>query len=155
MQELSVEWFIYFSAKKRIGISSLSSLQVIGSCWYLLSVERLEECWKDVCDLQQPNCRYFYFDCQTMSDADRKSWFASSNITKLCSPNSKFYNFGIYADALTYGVEKSSFLYKYSYCLWWGLRNLRYVPRVVHDKWSSVILCFTYLELIEAQPNTV
>ncbi|KAL3839663.1 hypothetical protein ACJIZ3_024254 [Penstemon smallii] len=97
---------------------------VIGSCWYLLSLERQEECWKKVCDLQQPNCRYFYFDCQTKGDYDRRIWFESSNISKLCGHSSDFYNFGIYADALTYRVAMSSFLNKYSYCLWWGLRNL-------------------------------
>ncbi|KAK4481076.1 hypothetical protein RD792_011946 [Penstemon davidsonii] len=97
---------------------------VIGSCWYLLSLERQEECWKKVCDLQQPNCRYFYFDCQTKGDYDRRIWFESSNISKLCGHSNDFYNFGIYADALTYRVAMSSFLNKYSYCLWWGLRNL-------------------------------
>ncbi|KAL0375078.1 UNVERIFIED_CONTAM: protein CNGC15a [Sesamum radiatum] len=97
---------------------------VIGSCWYVLSVERQEECWKNVCDLQQPKCRYSYFDCETMGDSDRRSWFASSNISKLCGPGSEFYNFGIYDDAVAYNVAMSSFLNKYSYCLWWGLRNL-------------------------------
>lgn len=100
---------------------------VIGSCWYLLSVERQEECWKKVCDLQRPECSYLYFDCQTMDDPGRRSWFLSSNISKLCGPRSEFHNFGIYADALTYKVGKSSFLSKYFYCLWWGLRNLRYI----------------------------
>ncbi|RZC91107.1 hypothetical protein C5167_028939 [Papaver somniferum] len=34
-------------------------------------------------------------------------------------------NFGIYADALNYGITTSSpFFEKYFYCLWWGLKNL-------------------------------
>ncbi|KAL2502756.1 putative cyclic nucleotide-gated ion channel 15 [Forsythia ovata] len=97
---------------------------VIGSCWYLLAIERQEQCWKMVCDLQKPNCQYYYFDCRTTGDSDRRAWFKSSNISKLCSPGNDFYHFGIYGDALTYGVTVSSFLNKYSYCLWWGLRNL-------------------------------
>ncbi|KAG8376555.1 hypothetical protein BUALT_Bualt09G0075600 [Buddleja alternifolia] len=97
---------------------------VIGSCWYLLSIERQEDCWKSVCDLQQPKCRYFYFDCQTTGDPDRLVWFESSNISKLCGPSSEVYAFGIYRDALFKRVAMSSFLNKYSYCLWWGLRNL-------------------------------
>ncbi|CAI9760679.1 unnamed protein product [Fraxinus pennsylvanica] len=97
---------------------------VIGSCWYLLAIERQEQCWKMVCDLQKPKCQYYYFDCRTSVDSDRIAWFISSNISKLCNPRSDFYNFGIYGDALTYGVTMSSFLNKYSYCLWWGLRNL-------------------------------
>ncbi|KAL8040451.1 hypothetical protein ABFX02_10G098500 [Erythranthe guttata] len=97
---------------------------VIGSCWYLLSVERQEECWKKVCDLQRHKCKYLYFDCDTMGDSDRMTWFLSSNITKLCGPRSEFFNFGIYADALTNKVGNSRFLSRYFYCLWWGLRNL-------------------------------
>ncbi|KAH6762347.1 cyclic nucleotide-gated channel 15 [Perilla frutescens var. hirtella] len=97
---------------------------VIGSIWYLLSIERQEECWKRVCDDQEPDCRYLYFDCETLNDSSRIYWFASSNITKLCGLGSNFHNFGIYEDALTYGVASSTFLHKYSYCFWWGLRNL-------------------------------
>lgn len=108
----------------------LNFVKVIGSLWYLLSVERQEECWKSVCDHLEPNCQYFFFDCRTKNDAERRSWFASSNITKLCGPGSQFYNFGIYEDALSYGVGRSSFPDKYSYCFWWGLRNLRYLPTI-------------------------
>ncbi|XP_073137821.1 protein CNGC15b-like [Henckelia pumila] len=97
---------------------------VIGSCWYLLAVQRLEECWKKICDLQQTNCQYFYFDCQTKDDSGRRAWFESSNISVLCGPGSDFYDFGIYSDALTYSVTTASFFNKYSYCFWWGLRNL-------------------------------
>ncbi|KAL8040452.1 hypothetical protein ABFX02_10G098500 [Erythranthe guttata] len=105
-------------------LSALPLPQVIGSCWYLLSVERQEECWKKVCDLQRHKCKYLYFDCDTMGDSDRMTWFLSSNITKLCGPRSEFFNFGIYADALTNKVGNSRFLSRYFYCLWWGLRNL-------------------------------
>ncbi|KAL8480714.1 hypothetical protein ACS0TY_027307 [Phlomoides rotata] len=62
--------------------------------------------------------------CRTMSDPDRRIWFVMSNITKLCDPTTKFYNFGIYGDVLTDEVAKSSFVNRYFYCLWWGLRNL-------------------------------
>ncbi|CAI9094939.1 OLC1v1030776C1 [Oldenlandia corymbosa var. corymbosa] len=99
---------------------------VIGSCWYLLSIERQEQCWKKVCDLhQQPECQYRYFDCGRMYDPDRVRWFLSSNISRLCAPeNGGFFNYGIYADALVYKVASSDFVNKFSYCVWWGLRNL-------------------------------
>nr|XP_027083480.1 protein CNGC15b-like [Coffea arabica] len=97
---------------------------VLGSCWYLLAVERQEQCWKKVCDLQQPQCEYRFFDCHRMNDSDRMDWFKSSNISQLCSPDGDFFQFGIYADALTLKVASSEFLNKFSYGLWWGLRGL-------------------------------
>ncbi|KAL1549429.1 putative cyclic nucleotide-gated ion channel 15 [Salvia divinorum] len=96
---------------------------VIGSLWYLLSIERQEMCWKSVCDAQ-PKCHYLYFDCKTAGDPERRWWFASSNITVMCGAGTQFYDFGIYGDALLHRVAKSSFPNKYSYCFWWGLRNL-------------------------------
>ncbi|KAM7468183.1 hypothetical protein LguiB_015745 [Lonicera macranthoides] len=97
---------------------------VIGSCWYLLAIERQEQCWKDVCNLQRPTCQHVFFKCSSVNVSGRAVWFESSNITTLCGPDGGFYQFGIYADALTFGVTSTNFFNKYSYCLWWGLRNL-------------------------------
>ncbi|XP_051130210.1 protein CNGC15b-like [Andrographis paniculata] len=96
---------------------------VIGSCWYLLSVERQEKCWRDLCD-SQPDCYYFYFDCDSKSHPGRSVWFLSSNVSVLCGGKNSFYDFGIYEDVLSNGVAKAGFISKYFYCLWWGLRNL-------------------------------
>ncbi|KAI9122313.1 hypothetical protein K1719_007002 [Acacia pycnantha] len=98
---------------------------VLGSCWYLLSIERQEECWKKVCTLQHPKCLYHYLECGSVGDPNRVAWFRTSNISGLCDdPNSDFFKFGIFADALTVGITASQFFIKYYYCLWWGLRNL-------------------------------
>ncbi|KAK7272160.1 hypothetical protein RJT34_28590 [Clitoria ternatea] len=97
---------------------------ILGACWYLLSIERQEACWRSVCDLEKSFCEYGFFDCHRVKDTLRISWFLASNITNLCSPNANFYPFGIYADAMTSQVTSSAFFNKYFYCLWWGLRNL-------------------------------
>ncbi|XP_017984006.1 PREDICTED: putative cyclic nucleotide-gated ion channel 15 [Theobroma cacao] len=97
---------------------------VLGACWYLLSIERQEACWRSACDLEDSSCQYNYFDCHRVKDPGRDTWFRSSNITSLCSPTSSSYQFGIYSDALTLDVTASPFFNKYFYCLWWGLRNL-------------------------------
>ncbi|KAJ4822282.1 Protein CNGC15c [Turnera subulata] len=97
---------------------------VLGACWYLLSIERQEACWRSVCNLEKPSCQYRFFDCRRRDEADRDSWFKSSNVTNLCNPDSKYYQFGIYGDALNFDVTTAPFLNKYFYCLWWGLRNL-------------------------------
>ncbi|XP_050215183.1 protein CNGC15b [Mercurialis annua] len=97
---------------------------VLGACWYLLSIERQEACWRNVCKLENPSCRYDYFDCREMYSPLRESWFKSSNVTHLCHPSAEFYQFGIFGDALIFGVTTSTFFNKYFYCLWWGLKNL-------------------------------
>lgn len=98
---------------------------VLGACWYLLSIERQEACWRSVCNSEKPSCQYGYFDCHKVEDPNRESWFKFSNITSLCDPNNvSSYKFGIYADAVTFDVTTAPFFNKYFYCLWWGLKNL-------------------------------
>ncbi|XP_026417775.1 protein CNGC15b-like [Papaver somniferum] len=98
---------------------------VIGACWYLLSIERQESCWREVCDIQSPECQSKFIDCDVLNNPSRVTWYKSSNITRLCDPRNNLYQFGIYADALNYGITTSSpFFKKYFYCLWWGLKNL-------------------------------
>lgn len=100
---------------------------VLGSCWYLLSVEQQRECWEAVCRLDSATCRYELLDCRRVEySAVRGSWLSSSNISTRCDgdPNNLFFRFGIYADAVTSGVTTADFCAKYFYCLWWGLRNL-------------------------------
>ncbi|KAK7345560.1 hypothetical protein VNO77_16165 [Canavalia gladiata] len=97
---------------------------VLGSSWYLLSIERQNECWKKACTLQYPTCQYHYLECQSLDDPHRIAWFRSSNLSGLCDQDSDFFHFGIFADALTLEITGSKFFNKYYYCLWWGLRNL-------------------------------
>ncbi|KAJ7947828.1 Cyclic nucleotide-gated channel [Quillaja saponaria] len=97
---------------------------VLGACWYLLSVERQEACWKSVCNLEKASCEYGFFDCHSTEVPRRISWFKTSNMTNLCTPGVSFYEFGIHGDAVTSEVTASPFFNKYLYCLWWGLKNL-------------------------------
>ncbi|XP_031473779.1 protein CNGC15b-like [Nymphaea colorata] len=99
---------------------------VLGASWYLLAIERDVSCWEKVCNAQGP-CQYRFLDCRRMDksmEALRQSWVQSSKVTLLCSPNSNFYEYGIYGDALNSGATSSKFFNKYFYCLWWGLQNL-------------------------------
>ncbi|EPS70473.1 hypothetical protein M569_04287 [Genlisea aurea] len=94
---------------------------VLGAAWYLLSIERQESCWRHVCNaVESPDCRDGYFDCRRVGDAARKTWFRSSNITRMCDPDA----FGIYADAVSSGVVSAEFFDKYLFCLRWGLKTL-------------------------------
>ncbi|KAJ7546825.1 hypothetical protein O6H91_08G056000 [Diphasiastrum complanatum] len=104
---------------------------VLGACWYLLAVERQDTCWRKNCKTEN-GCKVNFFDCGSQDGGqslDRKNWLKSSKVTANCSPgdntNGGFFNFGIYADALTNEITSdTNFIVKYFYCLWWGLRNL-------------------------------
>ncbi|KAH0854552.1 LOW QUALITY PROTEIN: hypothetical protein HID58_063728 [Brassica napus] len=98
--------------------------KVLGACWYLLAVERQEACWRHACNIEKPICQYRFFECRRLEDPQRNSWFEWSNITTICKPGTRFYEFGIYGDAVTSTVTSSNFINKYFYCLWWGLKNL-------------------------------
>ncbi|GLU11834.1 hypothetical protein SLE2022_285540 [Rubroshorea leprosula] len=102
----------------------LLASHVIGACWYILSIEREEACWRNACDNERQTCQYNYFDCKRLADPGRNSWFLSSNITNLCTPTTSSYAFGIYGDAVNNQVVSAHFVNKYFYCFWWGLRNL-------------------------------
>ncbi|GAA0152418.1 ligand-gated ion channel [Lithospermum erythrorhizon] len=97
---------------------------VIGACWYLLSIERQEACWKHVCGLEKLSCQYSFFDCHKIDDNGRNMWLEGSNITTICDPDQDSYPYGIYGDAAKYTVTSANFFNKYLYCLWWGLKNL-------------------------------
>lgn len=101
-------------------------MQILGACWYVLSIERQESCWKSVCLVEDKTCKDTFFDCGTSDYVDRKSWFQSSNVSSTCVPTNGFYQFGIYGEAVTSYVTSASFFNKYFYCLWFGLKNLRY-----------------------------
>ncbi|KAG8387657.1 hypothetical protein BUALT_Bualt02G0044100 [Buddleja alternifolia] len=97
---------------------------VLGACWYLLSIEREEACWRHACNLESPSCLIKYLDCRRVGEDGRDAWFRSSNITSQCNPDTSVYPFGIYGDAITADVTSAKFFNKYFYCLWWGLKNL-------------------------------
>ncbi|KAK4750078.1 hypothetical protein SAY87_027527 [Trapa incisa] len=98
---------------------------VLGASWYLLSIERQEECWRKACSKANLTfCHSRNFDCRSMEDSSRASWLQPSEVSVVCDPNEGSFTFGIYADSVTYSVTSSRFFNKYFYCLWWGLRNL-------------------------------
>ncbi|KAK3408744.1 hypothetical protein EUGRSUZ_J00918, partial [Eucalyptus grandis] len=104
----------------------LLASHVSGACWYLLSVGRLESCWRMACNQEKPSCQYDFFDCRRVQDPARVSWYGSTNVTSLCngsSTNSPI-KFGIYAVAVTNSLASCKFFSKFLYCLWWGINNL-------------------------------
>ncbi|KAL1204532.1 putative cyclic nucleotide-gated ion channel 14 [Cardamine amara subsp. amara] len=101
---------------------------ILGSAWYLLSIERQATCWKSEChkEFVPLQCVTDFFDCSsTLHRPDRDSWQNVTVVFSNCDPSNDIqFTFGIFADALTKNVVSSPFLEKYLYCLWFGLQNL-------------------------------
>ncbi|KAG6387765.1 hypothetical protein SASPL_152957 [Salvia splendens] len=112
---------------------------VLGAFWYLFSIERDTTCWIRACG-DQSACRNASFYC----DADHARF--TENLTKLCPiqpPNTTFFDFGIFLDALQSGVvESKDFPQKLFYCFWWGLQNLSSLGQNLHTSTYVWEICF-------------
>ncbi|GAB2285115.1 hypothetical protein Dimus_019569 [Dionaea muscipula] len=98
---------------------------VSGAWWFLLTIQRQEQCWRSVCQQEtQITCMDGFFDCSlpTSTGQSKIAWLTSSNVTTICNPSNNDYQFGIYALGVTTGASSSSFPYKYAYSLWIGLQ---------------------------------
>ncbi|KAI8564987.1 hypothetical protein RHMOL_Rhmol03G0225500 [Rhododendron molle] len=93
---------------------------ILGAFWYLFSIEQETTCWKKACG-NQAECFDHSVYCHH-SDGYRDILNESCPIQ---TPNATLFDFGIFIDALQSGVvESTDFPQKFSYCFWWGLRNL-------------------------------
>lgn len=99
----------------------------------MFSLQRQQECWYKACKKEMnatssPSCQIRFFDCTTIDDPERKQWFRNTRVLLSCdAKNGDDFQFGIFADAFTSDVAYTSFIHKYFYCLWWGLKTLRYI----------------------------
>ncbi|XP_042402962.1 probable cyclic nucleotide-gated ion channel 5 [Zingiber officinale] len=101
---------------------------VVGSFWYLLSVEREDDCWQSACKQHSDVCVTNYLYCGNEHLDGYEKWKnASAQVLGLCTPddNNNFFQFGIYGQSLTSGIVASkNFISKIAYCFWWGLQNV-------------------------------
>ncbi|KDP33464.1 hypothetical protein JCGZ_07035 [Jatropha curcas] len=100
---------------------------VLGASWYLLSIERQATCWKSACrhEFSSVSCTLPFLDCDSMNTDARVLWANSTQVFNRCNPESStFFDYGIFAKAVTQSIVSSDFIEKYFYCLWWGLQNL-------------------------------
>lgn len=105
-------------------------LQEVGAFWYLLSVEREDNCWRSACKTKNDVCEmnYLYCGSEHLDGYDKWQNVSAQVLQDLCSPDDSntFFSFGIYGQSLTSGiVETKDFFSKLGYCFWWGLQNLR------------------------------
>ncbi|KAJ8510248.1 hypothetical protein OPV22_000682 [Ensete ventricosum] len=104
---------------------------VLGALWYLLSIERQYTCWITECikengTMTMTMCNPRFLDCSNLELPERKAWRNNTLLLSNCdaTSDSATFNFGMFADALTSEIVAATFIEKYLYCLWWGLKNL-------------------------------
>ncbi|KAF7065728.1 hypothetical protein CFC21_071802 [Triticum aestivum] len=106
---------------------------MVGSFWYLLAVERLDDCWREKCaGLKFHQCRIYMY-CGGKQEGDEDDFMKWRTMIRQvlaqeCAPvdnNGTGFSYGIYTSAMTSGVTHTNDLVpKILYCLWWGLQNL-------------------------------
>ncbi|KAL6893560.1 hypothetical protein ACP4OV_007658 [Aristida adscensionis] len=108
----------------------LLASHIVGAFWYLLSIERVSDCWKNACN-EFPGCSVIYMYCGNDNQAGFMEWRTITRqvINETCVPNKKDgtspFNYGIYSPAVESDVVKSTdTVSKLLFCLWWGLANL-------------------------------
>ncbi|KAL3567900.1 hypothetical protein D5086_030551, partial [Populus alba] len=103
-------------------------MQVLGAIWYLASIQRQHHCWNIQCKNERnrtPACISLFLDCSAKDNPARQAWLTTTNLLTNCdAQNDENFQFGMFAEAFTNHVAEASFIDKYFYCLWWGLRNL-------------------------------
>ncbi|XP_065620482.1 cyclic nucleotide-gated ion channel 1 [Quercus suber] len=114
---------------------------VLGAFWYFLSIERETACWHRACE-DHKECSESSFNCDhnfgNYTFLNDFCIISPPNTT----PNTTFFDFGIFHGALQSGVVQSkSFSIKFFQCFWWGLRHLssfgqNLQPR--NDVWESL-----------------
>ncbi|MED6124349.1 putative cyclic nucleotide-gated ion channel 20, chloroplastic [Stylosanthes scabra] len=100
------------------------SAHVVGSCWYLFGLQRVNQCLRNACHtINLKECMRFV-DCgyksSFNSDPDWRVW-AENSTANGCFTTSGF-PYGIYAQAVQLTTE--SFINKYIYSLFWGFQQI-------------------------------
>ncbi|CAL1406130.1 unnamed protein product [Linum trigynum] len=124
--------FIFETAWANFFINLLTFMlsgHVMGSCWYLFGLQRVNQCFRDACrNSNITNCVNFV-DCGHGDDLrefsrkpEWKIWTSNVNATA-CFMTSGGFSYGIYAQAVNL-TTKSSFITRYTYSLFWGFQQI-------------------------------
>lgn len=129
----SASGFIFESAWANFVINLLMFVlagHVVGSCWYLFGLQRVNQCLQDACSWSNITtfCQEF-IDCGTGNRVGRFSsspywqlWKNNVNCTSCFDSNGDF-QYGIYQQAVNL-TTKPSIITRYIYSLFWGFQQI-------------------------------
>ncbi|MED6115456.1 putative cyclic nucleotide-gated ion channel 20, chloroplastic [Stylosanthes scabra] len=127
----STSGFIFESAWANFIINLLIfmlSSHVVGSCWYLFAVQRVNQCLRDACHNSGIYECIKVIDCGHGRSLDDQSalWSNDTEAIACLNPSSTATNsfrFGIYANAVPLTTE-TDVVNKYVYALFWGFQQI-------------------------------
>nr|GMC69719.1 probable cyclic nucleotide-gated ion channel 20, chloroplastic [Ipomoea batatas] len=125
--------FIFESAWANFVINLLTFVlagHVVGSCWYLFGLQRVNQCLRDAChDSKIENCRRF-IDCghsystrEFSNYPSWSNWTRNVNATACFDKDYKDGYYGIYGQAVNL-TTKHSIVTRYVYSLFWGFQQI-------------------------------
>lgn len=123
--------FIFESAWANFVINFLTfmlSSHVVGSCWYLFGLQRVNQCFREACHNSQiKRCRDF-IDCGHGNDytnfSSEPSWEQwKSDVNAVACFSSDGFEYGIYGSAVNL-TTKQSLVTRYVYSLSWGFQQI-------------------------------
>lgn len=122
----SASGFIFESAWANFVINLLMFAlagHVVGSCWYLFGLQRVNQCLQDTCSAA--------FNCSTLIDCGRghvipshaRQQWVDDNDSSACFNTNGDFDYGIYQKAVLL-TTKSSAVKRYIYSLFWGFQQI-------------------------------
>ncbi|MCD7470489.1 hypothetical protein HAX54_010399, partial [Datura stramonium] len=97
---------------------------VVGAFWYLITVERQDDCWREVCH-HTAKCVLHNLYCDQGGNGNAQFLYSSCPLLQPEDIHENDFDFGIFLDALhSRVVGRRNFWSKFFYCFCWGLQNL-------------------------------
>ncbi|CAH8388702.1 unnamed protein product [Eruca vesicaria subsp. sativa] len=116
--------FIFESAWANFVINLLTFMlagHVVGSCWYLFGLQRVNQCLRDACGNSDHECRDL-IDCGRGDSYQAFAAWKSNASASACFQEDGF-PYGIYMKAVNLTNHTSLFT-RYSYSLFWGFQQI-------------------------------
>ncbi|KAF3652922.1 putative cyclic nucleotide-gated ion channel 20, chloroplastic [Capsicum annuum] len=123
--------FIFESAWANFFINLLTfvlSSHVVGSCWYLFGLQRVNQCLRDACRGSKIARCVEFIDCGHGNDYTKFRWdptwdqWKNNSDAVACFTNGGF-DYGIYEQAVNLTTERSV-VTRYVYSLFWGFQQI-------------------------------
>ncbi|KAG2667837.1 hypothetical protein I3760_15G133000 [Carya illinoinensis] len=108
-------------------LTFMLSGHIVGSCWYLLGLQRVNQCLRDACkNSGVPGCMKF-IDCghgNEFGDDSNGAWtnWSSNENASGCFTSDAF-SYGIYGQAVNLTTERS-IITRYTFSLFWGFQQI-------------------------------
>ncbi|KAM1129809.1 hypothetical protein EV1_039134 [Malus domestica] len=124
--------FIFESAWTIFVINSLTFVlagHVVGSCYYLMGLQRINQCFEDACGISGINGCISFIDCEHgnefgdsgVDNPSLDSWKNNANASACLTPTG--YTYGVFYQTAALSTKKSV-VTRYMYALFWGFQQI-------------------------------